>query len=295
MERKRIAALAVLLAPMVAGASAHFASAGVGPDRQVIARDTATCLDTLRANGFVSGVVTMRVRPQDRKTVLPPDFEALFVQEFRSRLSIPKSLTLSVMHGWTPCDSVSNRCAGAAPFLSSHAYATAHRTGTLSRIRVIDFSLTPAFSDTVRAVLERMSKENTSPLLAGQDSVPLEISIEDEYNKEKLSSAQSLFHLASPHYNLPFTPAKWPKGARGPKYPAVGASNGVEDSVVFRFVVLPDGTVDRQALDLEAGHYTQFIRSSLDRLADTKYVAARVGGCPVASWMRQTFTFQMPY
>ncbi len=143
MRPKRLAMLAVLLAPVVAGATTHFSSGSTPSARRTVVRDTTGCLDTLHASDSVSAVVTMSVRPQDRKTTLPPDFEGLFVQEFRSRLKVPNNLSLSVMAGWAPCDSVSQRCVGGVLTLGSQAYLTAHPTGTLSRFGVIDFSLTP--------------------------------------------------------------------------------------------------------------------------------------------------------
>ena len=116
-------------------------------------RDTTGCLDTLHANDSVVAIVKMSVRPQDRKTKLPPDFEGLFAQEFRSRLKLPPNLSLSVMVGRSPCDTRGDRCAGGVMMFGSHAYATAQPNGALSRVTVVDFSLTPVFAERVRTVL----------------------------------------------------------------------------------------------------------------------------------------------
>ena len=89
MKPRRAAVLAVLLAPLVAGAATRVTSRDAFPVRENIARDTAGCLDTLQASDSVFAVVKMSVRPQIPKTRLPPDFEGLFVQEFRSRLESP--------------------------------------------------------------------------------------------------------------------------------------------------------------------------------------------------------------
>jgi hypothetical protein len=165
------------------------------------------------------------------------------------------------MNGWDPC--VGSRCAGGVLILRSRAYVTAHAKGTLSRIKVIDFSLTPAFSDSVRAVLESMGQENISPpLLDGQDSIPLQISIGDDERPDTVPPVRQLFRATVPHYNLPFTYAEWPKNASGRKYPMIAERNGVEDSV--------------------------------DEVAVTRYTPARVGGCPVASWVGQSFRFKVP-
>ena len=190
MTRKGAAVWAVLLTPIVVGGSAHLTSADSPGVPAAISRDTTTCLDTLHASDSVSAVVTMKVSAQDGKTALPTDFEALFIQEFRSHLKVPKSLALNAMNGWDPC--VGGRCAGGVLSLRSRAYVTAHATGTLSRIKVIDFSLTPAFSDSVRAALESMSRENVSPpLLNGPDSIQLRISIGDDERPDTVALVES--------------------------------------------------------------------------------------------------------
>jgi hypothetical protein len=294
MRRKRGAVWALLIAPIVAGGSAHLTSADSAPGPSAIARDTTTCLDTLHASDSVSAVVTMRVRAQDHTITLPPDFEGLFVQEFRSRLRVPRSLALSVMHGWAPCDSSGRTCTGGVLMLFAQVYVTAHGTGALTRIRVIDFSRTPAFSDSVRTALERMSQDNSSPFLNGNDSVPLEISIHDQQHGDTVPSVRQVFRVTFPHYSLPFTVAEYPHNAKVPEYPSLAQRVGVEDSVALSFTILPDGTVDPQAVDVESAHYTDFIRSVFDKLVTTRYVPGRLGGCPVATLVGQTFVFKRP-
>jgi hypothetical protein len=242
----------------------------------------------------MTALVKMSVRPQDKKTKLPADFEGLFVQEFRSRLKVPQNLPLSVMVGWTPCDTVSDRCVGGVMMFGSRAYATAQPTGTLSRITVVDFSLTPAFSDSVRTVLEHISREKLSPFLNRKDSIPLEMSIGIEQHSDTVPAARHLFRVTIPHYNLPFSYAQWPKDEKGPKYPFIAESRRVGDSVTVTFTTLPDGIVAPQSVDVQAGHYRDFIISVFDKLATVRYVPARIGSCSVATWAAQTFLFKIP-
>lgn len=234
----------------------------------------------------------MSVRPQDGKTTLPPDFEGLFVEEFRSRLKVPGSLPLSVMVGWTPCGPASNRCASGVLMLGSHAYVTAHPTGRLSRIGVIDFSLTPAFTDSVRVVLERLSGENMSPFFSQKDSIPLEIAIGVEQHSDTVPRVRHLFRVKVPHYNVPLTYAQ-PKDAKRPKYPSIAERNRIGDSIVVTFTILPDGTVAPESVDRKAGHHKEFIQSVFDRLSTTSYVPAHIGACPVATWVSQSFAFSV--
>lgn len=294
MRTKRYVVLVgILFVPMAVGGATRFTSTYAASLQGIAVRDTTGCLDTLRAGDSVSAVVTMSVRPQDSKVNLPSDFEGLFVQEFRSRLKVPHSLPLSVMMGWTPCDSATRRCVGGVLMLGARAYAVAHSTGTLSRIGVVDLSLTPAFSDSVRAALEWVSEEKLSPFFKAVDSIPLEISIGVQQHSDTVPPGRHLFRVTIPHYSLPFTNADLPKNTKGPKYPSKGASSGVGDTVTVTFAILPDGSVAPRSVDVQKGRYADFIRSVLDRLVTTRYLPARIGGCAVASWQAQTFVFVM--
>jgi hypothetical protein len=236
----------------------------------------------------------MSVNPQDPKAKLPRDFEGLFVQEVSSRLKVQGKLALGVMLGWRPC-SPNHDCVGGVLAFGSHAYATAHPTGALSRISVIDFTMTPPFSESVRAVLEKIGQEKMSPpFLDTSDSIPLRISIGVEQNFDTVPPYRRLFRVNLPHYNLPFTYAKWPKNAKGPKYPLVAEGSGIEDSVDLTLTILADGTVSPQSVDVHAGHYREFVQAVFERLATARYLPARVGSCAVATWGRQTFMFKRP-
>jgi hypothetical protein len=292
MRSPKLMALSVLLTPLIAiGATrvSEHSSAGV---QRSPGRDTVGCLDTLHAIDTLLAIVTMSVKPQDRKAKLPPDFEGLLVQEFRSRLKMPQNLPLSVVLGWSPCDSVSHKCVGGALMLGSQAYATAHPGGTLSRIVTVDFALTPTLSDSVRAVLQKLSDEKSVPFFAQPDSIPLDISIHVEQHSDTVPRYRHLFRTKIPHYASQFSEAAWPKNARGPKYPSIAERSGVSDSVVMTFTIMPDGTVAPQSVDVHSGHYTDFIRAVFDRMATMRYVPGRVGNCPVATWQTQAFVFK---
>lgn len=290
--RSRLLFLAVLLAPVAAVAATHFSAATLPSTRETVVRDTAACLDTLHPSDSVSAVVTMSVRARDAKATLPPDFEGLFVEEIASRLKAPRSLLLGVMAGWNGCDSSGHGCSEAALTFGSAAYATAHAAGGLSRIAVIDASLTPTFADSVRRVLERIGQEKMSPpFFNGRDSIPLKILISVVEHPDTIPAHRRLFRVRIPHYKLPFSFAEWPKHARGPKYPAIAETRHVGDTVVATFTVRADGTVDPQSIDVHAGHYFDFVQAVFDHLAAARYLPAHVGGCRVASRAGQTFTF----
>jgi hypothetical protein len=258
-------------------------------------RDTVNCLDTLTVRDSILALVKMSVKPQEKKVTLPPDFEGYFVQEFRSLIKIPSVLPLAVMTGWSPCDSASRKCAGGGVMmLGSTAYVTAHPTGTLSRIIVIDVGLTPAFTDSVGAVLKKMGAELRVPYFNGPDSIPLTVTIDIERRPDTVPKVRQLFLAKLLHYPGTFTNAEWPKNAKGPRYPRNAEMAGVEDSVALSFTVLRDGSVAPQSVDVLASHYTDFIVSVFDRLATMHYTPARIGICPVASRVSQRFQFRVP-
>ena len=132
-----------------------------------------------------------------------------------------------------------------------------------------------------------------APFLNGQDSLPLEIGIGIEQNSDTVPPHRHLFRVSVPYYSLPFTYSQWPKNTRGPTYPPVAERHGIQDSVFVTFTTLPDGTVAPQSVDLLAGHYREFILAVFDRLATARYVAARIGSCPVATWTAQSFLFRV--
>jgi TonB family protein len=292
MKFPRLAGLSFLIAPIIAAGATQFAEHSSAVLQRNPGRDTVDCLDTLHASDSLIAIVTMSMTPQDRKAKLPPDFEGLFIQEFRSRLKVPDNLPLSVVLGWSPCDSASHKCVGGALVLGSQAYATAHPGGTLSRIVTIDFALTPTLSDSVRAALQKLSDEKMVPFFTQPDSIPLDISIHVEQHSDTVPRYRHLFRTKIPHYALQFSEAAWPKNVRGPRYPRIAEQSGVSDSVVMTFTILSDGTVAAQSVDVHSGHYTDFIRAALDRMATMRYVPGRVGSCPVATWKTQTFLFQ---
>jgi hypothetical protein len=296
MRTQSMTIVAVLIAPIVASAATRSTSGSPPAASRTVAGDTTSCLDTLHASDSVSAVVTMSVRARDAKTTLPPDFEGLLVQEISSRLKAPRSLLLGVIAGWDQCDATGHHgCKGAAMTFGSSAYATAHPTGELSRIGVIDLSLTPTFADTVRAVLEKIGKEKMSPpFYDGRDSIPLRISIGVQQYPDTIQAHRPLFRISIPHYKLPFTFAEWPKNAKPPKYPSVAESRGVGDTVAVTFTILADGRVDPQSIDVQAGHYSDFVQSVFDHLATVRYLPAHLGGCSVAMRGGQSFGFNVP-
>jgi TonB family protein len=247
----------------------------------------------MKPTDSVKGVVKMSVRPVDARAKVPRDLEALFVQEFRSRFKRPEVLPLSVMLGWGPCDQRANRCASGVLMFGAGGYVTAHSDGKLSRISIVDVSQTHAFADSVKSGLEAMNRDLAGPYPGATDSVTLRFAIEMEKNGDTIPIHRKLFLISVPHYNMPMTQADYPKNARPPRYPKAAEQRGIEDEVTVNFTVLEDGTVAPESVDLEKSYYRDFIESVFTALATTRYYPARIGSCPVASVVKQSFQFKV--
>jgi hypothetical protein len=249
------------------------------------------CIDTLKAADSLTSLVTLSVAAHDARQPLPPEFESLFAQEFRSRLSLPPNLKLAVLVGEGPCDTL--KCAAAIPTFGVHLYATAHSNGTLSHVVPVDLSLAPDLTKSVRAALQRLSDEQAAPFAGKADEVPIEIWIRASGDPARGRTAVELFSIQVPHYRLPFTRAAWPPELSGPHYPLLAKIAGTGDSLTMNFVVLPDGRVAPESIDLESAHYRDFAHSVAEYLERTHYVPATIGSCRVATRARQSFQFTM--
>lgn len=253
--------------------------------------DTVNCLERLRATDSVSAVVQMSVRPQDQKAKLPPDFEGLFVQEFKARLKVPGILPLTVMQGLAPCDTVQGICAGGAMVLGSKAYATAHQNGTLSGVSIVDRSLTPVFSDSVKSVLIDMSNQHLIPFFQSSASIPIEVTIGAEEKADTIPRERWLFYVLLPRYRLPFRHANWSAQSKPPRYPFRAELAGIGDTLDFTFTVLPNGKVAAASLDLLIGRYRDFVEPVLISLARSTFTPAQIGECRVAERVKRRFIF----
>ena len=252
------------------------------------------CLDTLHATDTLSAVVKMSVRPVDSTAKLPPDFEGLFADDFRSHFKPPRQLPLSVVMGSPPCDSLGSRCASASLNVGAIAYATAHNDGKLSDIEVTDVALTPALADSIASALRAMSRLQTVPLSGDVESVALVIHVAREDDADSVPAVRRLFKAMVPHYELPFRYATMPAAGVDAKYPFTARLAGIGDSVMIAFTVDSDGIIVNGSIELVRATYRDFVSSVLSALGKTHYHPAYLGDCPVATRMTQRFFFRVP-
>jgi TonB family protein len=236
----------------------------------------------------------MSVTPQDPKDALPPDFEGLFAEEFRSHFKTPTKLPLSVVTGWQPCDSLSSRCAGGVLNVGAVAYLTAHASGELSGIEVVDIALTPDLAESVRAALASMSEDEEVPPMGRLDSIPLALRISPEDHPDTVPTIRYVFKAKAPHYDSPFSYATMPIAGIDAHYPLKARLAGLEDSVSVAFTVEADGIIAPESIDLVSATYSDFVVSVVDALEKTRYHPARLGDCAVASRVKQRFVFKAP-
>jgi hypothetical protein len=76
-------------------------------------------------------------------------------------------------------------------------------------------------------------------------------------------------------------------------YPLNARQKRVEDSVVVRFVVGPDGRIMANTPYLFHAGYRDFVQVISEQLKSLRYVPTRIGGCPVASVALETFLFKI--
>ncbi|HEY1953385.1 MAG TPA: energy transducer TonB [Gemmatimonadaceae bacterium] len=277
-------------------------SAGCAVNQKVPARvaaarapgDTVGCLDTLRTTDSVTAIIKAVVLPRDTSTELPLDFENMFAEEFRARFKVPPKMSLSVVKGAPPCDSVGSRCAAGILDVGAFAYATAHSDGKLSDIVVLDIALTPAFADSVKSVLESISSESLGPPTGGADSIPLILQLQREDSPDTVPAYRQILKVRLPRYDLPFTYAMMPASGVEPRYPYTGRLAGVGDSVTVAYTVQSDGSIVAESIELVKASYSDFVSSVADALLSTRYHPARIGDCAVATRMEQRFLFRLP-
>jgi len=256
--------------------------------------DTIGCLDTLHAADSIEAIVKMVVKSRDSTVRLPEDFESLFAADFRSRFKPPPIMPLSVVMGVPPCDSLGSRCVGAVLDLGAFAFGTAHRNGKLSDIDVLDVAMTPSFADSVKSVLEAMSREAMLPPLGAADSIQLEVQLRSEQAPDTVPVSRRMFRLKVPHYALPFAYASMPAAGVEAKYPMTARLAGVGDSVTVAMTVDSDGTIQPESIELVKASYRDFVASVANALMNTRYHPARLGDCAVATRMEQRFLFKVP-
>ena len=252
---------------------------------------SAGCLDTLFASDTIRSTVRLTLAPQDSTATLPIDFDNVFTEELKARFHAPPQIPLRVVAGWEPCDSAATRCAGGILNLATTAYFTAHRDGRLTRISVVDESLTPALVDSLSRALRRLSTAKTTAWSAAPDSILLQLTLAPYEGRDSLPDPGGVFTSIVPHYNLPFSSAIPPAGGVKPGYPISAELAGVQDTVVVAFTVDSDGLVVSESLELLGGKYRDFVGAVVNALLDAQYHPARLGDCAVAARMRQRFVF----
>jgi hypothetical protein len=252
------------------------------------------CLDTLHASDTAEAIIAMTVAAVDTNARLPAGFAQLFADEFRMRFKSPPKLSLSVVMGSEPCDSLGSRCAGGELSLASTVYVTAYNNGKLSDPFVVDATLTEALADSIRSALEAISRQEEAPWLGTTDSISLVLALAPEADSDTVIAGGRIFRARLPRYDLPFAAAVMPATGVAAKFPLNASLAGVGDTVTLAFTVHPDGSIAPESVDVVRARYRDFVASVLDALGSTRYHPAHLGDCAVATRIRQRFIFRSP-
>ena len=126
------------------------------------------------------------------------------------------------------------------------------------------------------------------------DSIPLVLQLVAEENPDTVPAVRQVFRAKVPRYSSPFSYASMPISGVNAKYPFNARLAGVEDSVTLAFTVESDGTIAARSIELVSAKYRDFVASVLEALGRTRYHAARLGDCAVATRMEQRFFFRVP-
>jgi hypothetical protein len=258
-------------------------------------KDAVGCLDTLSTVDTAEAVIQMTVASADTSESLPQGFADLFAQTLRARFKSPARLSLSVVMGSEPCDSLGLRCAGGQLSVGTTAYVTAYNNGKLSEPEIIDETLTPSLADSVRAALHAISEGQEVPWMGAKDSIPLVVTFAAGSDSDSINTSSELFKARFPVYDSPFTYAVMPRAGVDARYPFAATLAGIGDTVTVEFTVLADGTIAPESIAIVEGNYRDFVATVLDALLKTRYHAAHLGDCAVATRLKQRFVFNLTH
>ena len=249
------------------------------------------CLDTLTASDTVKSAVVATLTPQDSTTSFPSNLDSVFVAALKGRFRIPDRLQLRVVTGWEPCDSAGTRCAGGILNLGVASYFTAHRDGRLTRISLVDATLTPTVVESLNRALRKLSSDRAAKWTGPPDSIPIELRLTQVDASDSISVSNRFFTSLVPHYDLPFTSSMMPSSGVEASYPISAELAGVGDTVEVAFTVDADGEIAPESMEVLSAKYRDFVASVARALLETRYHPARLGDCPVAARTRQRFVF----
>lgn len=88
-------------------------------------------------------------------------------------------------------------------------------------------------------------------------------------------------------------PAVLAPGNRGPVYPRALRDAGVQGTVIARFIVAADGSVDTTTIKVLQSDHKEFEASVRSALAGMRFLAATVGNKTVPQIMQQPFQFNL--
>jgi TonB family protein len=173
---------------------------------------------------------------------------------------------------------------------------TLHADGHVSRFRHPRRSPVVQLDSAVEAAVRESGESGVLRGLvsggeAGVDSVELAMNLLTRPTRaDSVGAIAPLARVRLPHYRL--FPASLVMTGVAPRYPDAARAEGREGQVVVKYVVLPDGSVDPNSIEVRYGT-AEFARAVIEALPRMRFRAARVGECAVAQDALQPFDFAL--
>lgn len=166
-------------------------------------------------------------------------------------------------------------------------------TGQLADTNILVATASPEFNTSLIAAVRRADSANALPLPDGEvkrDHGRIALRIVDLQRVDSFAHAVSLVRIAVPVFNLD----EWARQLNDPpiRYPDVSVEEGENDDVTVQYVVNINGRADTASLRILQGGHAEFMVSTVEALAATRFKPARIGECPVPQLVQQRYTFR---
>ena len=151
----------------------------------------------------------------------------------------------------------------------------------------------------VDAALRADSARGLPPLPAALSGGPAEVRVRIFASGSRLPKPTdpdaAVFHVAEPRLLVAWVqrPALAIAGAGAPRYPVDLKSRNIEGTTTVEFIVDSAGRAVVGSVRTVAASDPGFTTAVVEAMPRMRFIAGRIDGCPVASWVRQKFEFRL--
>lgn len=280
--------------------AATFALAGNVARAQEARRDSACAsLDSGRDSVqvlVVAKAVVDSASPRRRPPTLPPDFLPYVVEAVRMHYTPPPVLPLPVMSYGMPDSaheppttrSAVHRRRRATRLLRVDAYFTLTREGPPQDIVVAHYAMSTPLEASVLNAIRALVPNDYGILPRGADEVRVHLWMYPALSVDPMQQ-QPFFTTWMRVYDAP-SDASLKRQVR-PRFPHDALLSGVADTIDAEFVVDETGHAPFETIKITRARYREFMREVATAIAESEYYPALVNGCPVSTFLGQTYYF----